>query len=191
MPKDDLPILEFADQAAWERWLHDHHDSARGVWLKIAKKSAPAQTVNYAEALEEALCFGWIDGQRAASTRSSSSSGSPRGASAASGHRSTAPPAHGLIEAERMRPAGLRGVRGRPRRRTLGRRPTSPRARPRSRPTSRPRSTQNPKAAEFFATLKGNNRYAFLYRLHNVKRPDARAKRIATYIEMLNARKTF
>ena len=65
MPRDDLPILEFADREAWARWLQDEHDGAPGVWLKIAKKASGITTVTHPEALEEALCRGWIDGQRA------------------------------------------------------------------------------------------------------------------------------
>ena len=63
-PKDDLPILRFDDQQAWERWLEAEHASSRGVWLRTAKKAAAVRTVSHAEALDSALCFGWIDGQR-------------------------------------------------------------------------------------------------------------------------------
>src|SRR3954469_5125948 len=62
---DDLPVEELPSQAAWEEWLEQHHADARGVWLKFAKKNTGVTTVNYAEALEVALCFGWIDGQAA------------------------------------------------------------------------------------------------------------------------------
>ncbi len=55
--------MELPSQAAWEQWLEEHHADARGVWLKFAKKETGVATVNYAEALEVALCFGWIDGQ--------------------------------------------------------------------------------------------------------------------------------
>src|SRR5438270_12004367 len=59
----DLPIVEAEDQQAWRRWLSVNHDRVDGVWLKFAKKSSPTASVSYREALEEALCFGWIDGQ--------------------------------------------------------------------------------------------------------------------------------
>src|SRR5436305_12800199 len=61
--KDGLPVLHLPDRATWERWLSEHHDSVAGVWLKLAKKASPVRTVTQAEALEEAVCFGWIDGQ--------------------------------------------------------------------------------------------------------------------------------
>src|SRR5580658_8205348 len=62
-PAAELPILLCADERAWEQWLEHRHSSSDGVWLKFAKKGAPASSVTHAEALEHALCFGWIDGQ--------------------------------------------------------------------------------------------------------------------------------
>ncbi|HYI80847.1 MAG TPA: hypothetical protein VEW67_08310, partial [Thermoleophilaceae bacterium] len=64
MPSDDLPVLPFPSQQAWEKWLEKHHEDSSGLWLKIAKKASGIETVTHAEALEVALCFGWIDGQR-------------------------------------------------------------------------------------------------------------------------------
>ncbi|HLY31714.1 MAG TPA: hypothetical protein VKQ36_11855, partial [Ktedonobacterales bacterium] len=63
---DTLPIISFETQQDWEAWLAEHHAEASGLWLKIAKRGAGARSVTYAEALEGALCFGWIDGQKAA-----------------------------------------------------------------------------------------------------------------------------
>ena len=190
MPKDDLPIIEFADQAEWEHWLHDNHDSARGAWLKIAKKGAPAQTLNHAEALEEAICFGWIDGQRASFDEVYFLQRfTPRGRRS-KWSQVNRDAAQKLIEAERMQPAGLREYEVA---RDDGRLDEAyePQSKATVPPDFQAALDENPKAAEFFATLKGNNRYAFLYRLHHVKRPEARAKRISTYIEMLYDGKTF
>jgi uncharacterized protein YdeI (YjbR/CyaY-like superfamily) len=189
-PKDDLPIVEFADQAAWERWLHVNHDSARGAWLKIAKKGAPARTLNHAEALEEAICFGWIDGQRGSfDDVHFLQRFTPRGARS-KWSQVNRDAALKLIDAKRMKPAGLRELEAA---RADGRLDDA--YEPQSRATI-PADFQDaldasPAAAEFFATLRGNNRYAFLYRLHHVKKPEARAKRISMYIEMLLDRKTF
>lgn len=190
MSKDDLPIVEFADQAAWERWLHDNHDSARGAWLKIAKKGAPAHTLNHAEALEEAICFGWIDGQRASFDATYFLQRfTPRGPRS-KWSQVNRDAALKLIELKRMKPSGLREFEAA---RDDGRLDDAyePQSRATVPPDFQAALDANPKAAEFFATLKGNNRYAFLYRLHHVKRPEARAKRISTYIEMLNDHKTF
>src|SRR5947209_11376089 len=62
---DNLPILSFAIQQDWEAWLEEHHTDTKGMWLKIAKKDTGIPSVTYAEALESALCYGWIDGQKA------------------------------------------------------------------------------------------------------------------------------
>ena len=59
-----LPVLAFASQAAWREWLEAQHASSKGLWLKIAKKGSGAETVSYGEALDVALCYGWIDGQK-------------------------------------------------------------------------------------------------------------------------------
>ena len=190
MPKDDLPIVEFADQAEWERWLRANHESARGAWLKIAKKGAAAQTVNHAEALEEAICFGWIDGQRAAfDDVYFLQRFTPRGPRS-KWSQVNRDAALKLIEAERMKPPGVREFEAA---RDDGRLDDAyePQSRATVPPDFQAALDDHPKAAEFFATLTGNNRYAFLYRLHHVKRPEARAKRISTYIEMLRDRKTF
>ena len=63
--KGGLPIVEFADQTAWESWLQRNHQCRDGVWMKLAKKTSPVKTQTHAEALEVALCYGWIDGQAA------------------------------------------------------------------------------------------------------------------------------
>jgi uncharacterized protein YdeI (YjbR/CyaY-like superfamily) len=64
MLPDDLPVLPFRSQAEWESWLEQNHADAAGLWLKIAKKASGIETITHAEALDVALCFGWIDGQR-------------------------------------------------------------------------------------------------------------------------------
>src|ERR1039457_7728170 len=110
MASDSLPVLSFASTAAWESWLAAEHASSPGVWLKIAKKSADAQTVSYPEALAIALCFGWIDGQKGRLDDDYwLQRFTPRRAggkwSRINRDRATA-----LIEAGRMKPTGLREV---------------------------------------------------------------------------------
>jgi uncharacterized protein YdeI (YjbR/CyaY-like superfamily) len=190
MTKDDLPIVEFADRAAWEQWLESNHDSARGAWLKIAKKGAATETVTYAEALEEAIRCGWIDGQKAGFDETHWLQRlTPRGPRSkwSQVNRATA---LALIEQSRMKAPGLEQVEAAKR---DGRFDAAyePQSRATIPPDFQRALDDNPAAAEFFATLKGSNRYAFLYRLHQVKRPENRARRIAAYIEMLNAGKTF
>ncbi len=188
--KQDLPIVEFSDRHAWERWLEANHDSSRGVWLKIAKKGAAKSTASYHEALEEAIRYGWIDGQKARFDDSYFLQRfTPRGPRS-KWSQVNRKKALELIADNRMMPAGLARVEAA---RRDGRFDDA--YEPQSRATI-PEDFQralddNPDAGEFFATLKGANRYAFLYRLHHVKAPAARAKRIARYIEMLRDGKTF
>jgi uncharacterized protein YdeI (YjbR/CyaY-like superfamily) len=189
-PKSDLPTIEFPHPEAWERWLHEHHASSPGVWVKVAKKGAPTSTVNYAQALEEAIRYGWIDGQKAGHDEHYwLQRFTPRGPRS-KWSQVNRDKALELIAAGRMMPAGLEQFEAAKRDGRI-----ADAYEPQSRATVpedfRQALDDNPGAAEFFATLKGVNRYAFLYRLHHVKKPDARAKRISMYIEMLGAGKTF
>jgi uncharacterized protein YdeI (YjbR/CyaY-like superfamily) len=187
--KADLPILELRDRAAWERWLHDNHANAAGAWLKIAKKGSPRPTVTQPEALEEAVCFGWIDGQvQRYDEHFYLQRFTPRRLrskwSAINRDR-----ARRLIEEGRMKPAGLREYEAAA---ADGRLDD---AYPPQSEAPIPDDFQSaldshPQAHSFFETLTGATRYAFLYRLHHVKDPERRAQRIANYIELLSERKT-
>lgn len=184
-----LETLEFADQDAWECWLGEHHADTAGVWLRIAKKAAPVTTVAYPEVLESAICHGWIDGQRKPLNETYFLQRfTPRGSRSkwSQVNRATA---LGLIAAGRMHPAGQAAVDAA---QTDGRWAAA--YEPQSRATIpedfQRALDQDPRAAEFFATLTGTRRYAFLYRLHNVRTPERRAQRIADYMVRLNAGRT-
>jgi uncharacterized protein YdeI (YjbR/CyaY-like superfamily) len=185
----ELEEVEFADQSAWERWLEEHHADSPGVWLKIAKKGCPTPTVTYPEALEVAICHGWIDGQkRGFDERFWLQRFTPRGPRS-KWSQINRQKAAGLIEEGRMRPAGMVQVDAA---RADGRWDAA--YEPQSRATVpddlRRALDRNPAAAEFFATLAGARRYAFLYRLHNVRDPQRRAQRIADYIALLTEGRT-
>ena len=189
MPRDDLPVLEFGSQAAWESWLDAHHAAAPGAWLKIAKKGSGAETVSYAEALEAAICYGWIDGQKDrlddVHWLQRFTPRKPRGRWS----RINTDQATELIKAGRMRPAGQREVDlaqadGRWEAAYEGQRAMTV-------PGDLERELAGNEAArEFFATLSGVNRYAILYRIGSVKRPETRARKIAQYVAMLAEHKT-
>ena len=188
--KPELPTLEFADAGAWERWLEGNHESSPGIWLKIAKKGAPTATVDHPQALEQAIRYGWIDGQkRGFDEHYWLQRFTPRGPRS-KWSQVNRDKALELIAGKRMKPAGLAQFEAA---RSDGRLEEA--YEPQSRATVpadfQVALDQNPNAAAFFATLTGANRYAFLYRLHHVKKPEARAKRIATYIEMLCEGRTF
>ena len=87
--KNGLPILFFASQGDWETWLGEHHRTSKGLWLKMAKKASGIDSVNYAEALDVALCHGWIDGQKGAFDDTYWIQRSRRAACGASGPKST------------------------------------------------------------------------------------------------------
>ena len=188
--RPEIPIIELADQRSWEDWLEANHESSTGVWLKIAKKGAPRPTPTYKEALESALAYGWIDGQKGALDESFWRQRFTRRGPRSKWSQLNREKATELIESGRMRPSGRREVElaqkdGR----------WDDAYEPASRITV-PEDFQreldrNPEAKAFYATLKGANRYAFLYRITDAKRPETRAKRIATFIAMLNDHKTF
>jgi uncharacterized protein YdeI (YjbR/CyaY-like superfamily) len=181
---DELPILPLASTAAWEAWLDAEHARVAGVWLQIAKKDTGIATVTYAQALDVALCFGWIDGQKRGFDatwflqRFTPRTARSRWSKINVGH------AERLIAAGRMRPAGLAQVEAA---RADGRwvaayegqsSATVP-------PDLQAALDANPQAAAFFATLRGANRYAILYRVQDAKRPETRTRRIDRFVAML------
>jgi uncharacterized protein YdeI (YjbR/CyaY-like superfamily) len=188
-PGQELPIIEAKDQRTWSRWLARNHARPDGVWLKFAKKGSPTPSVSYAEALEEALCFGWIDGQvRRFDEHFYLQRFTPR-RPRSKWSQNNREKATRLIAEGRMQPAGLAQVEAA---QADGRWEA---AYPAQSQASVPEDFQTaldaePQAREFFETLTGSARYAFLYRLHDVTGQEHRARRIAGYIERLAARRT-
>lgn len=184
-PKVELEVLQCQTQAAWDHWLNQHHAHSPGVWLKIARSASETPTVGYAGALEVAICHGWIDGQKRAYDASFwLQRFTPRGPRS-KWSQVNRQKASRLIEEGRMRKAGLAQVSAA---QADGRWEAA--YEPQSRATV-PDDLQraldeNPAAGEFFATLTGARRYAFLYRLHGVRRPARRAQRITKYIALLS-----
>ena len=182
-------VLELSSRDAWEQWLAENHASSPGVWLRLGKKSAPAPTLTYPEALEEAIRHGWIDGQRRSGDQHSYLMRfTPRGPRS-QWSQINRDKAAALIAEGRMTPAGLAQVNAA---QADGRweRAYEPQSRASVPEDFRRALDGNPAAREFFESLTGARRYAFLYRLHQARRPEARAKRIATYLELLSARRT-
>jgi uncharacterized protein YdeI (YjbR/CyaY-like superfamily) len=188
-PKPELEILQCPADRDWERWLADHHADSPGVWLKFAKKGCETPTVDYAQALDTALCFGWIDGQvrrfDALFYLQRFTRRGPRSKWSQINRDHVAR----LTEAGRMQAPGQAQVDAA---RSDGRWDAA--YEPQSRATV-PDDLQraldhHPDAQRFFASLTGSTRYAFLYRLHHVTDPARRAKRIGSYIELLSAGRT-
>ncbi|MFL5833812.1 MAG: YdeI/OmpD-associated family protein [Solirubrobacterales bacterium] len=183
-PSDELPVLLFAGPAELEAWLEENHGSADGVWLKIAKKGAPEPSVTYREALEVALCFGWIDSQKRgldeAHFLQRFTPRRPRGRWS----RINREKAEALIEAGRMRPAGLAQVEAA---KADGRWEAAYEGQKSAEvpPDLQRELDASPAAARFFASLDGANRYAILYRLDEAKKPETRQRRLRKFVGML------
>jgi uncharacterized protein YdeI (YjbR/CyaY-like superfamily) len=186
--KPDLPTISFASRDGWEAWLDEHHADFDGLWLKIAKKGSGIETVTQPEVLEAALCYGWIDSQ--AKTFDGEywlqrfTPRKPR----SKWSRVNREKVEKLIEAGRMKPAGLREVE---RARSDGRWEAAYEAQSSATvPDDLRRELEKSKVARgFFDTLDGRNRYAILYRIQDAKRPQTRARRIEKYVAMLNEEK--
>ncbi len=183
-PTRDLPVLSFADTRAWSRWLASHHASSRGAWLKIAKKGSESESVTYAEALEVALIWGWIDGQKGKLDDAWwLQRFTPRGPKSI-WSRINREKAVALIEAGKMKPAGLAEVE-RAKRDGRWEAAYTSQSRATVPPDLEKALAANPRAARFFETLESHNRYAVLFRVHTAKKPETRATRIAKFVAML------
>jgi uncharacterized protein YdeI (YjbR/CyaY-like superfamily) len=180
----DLPILLFAAPSELEAWLEQHHGESEGFWLKVAKKGSGEASVTYAEALELALCFGWIDSQKRSHDEDfflqRFTPRRPRGRWSQINREK----AEALLAAGAVRPAGLAEIEAA---RSDGRWEAAYEG---QRTAAVPADLQreldaDPAAAEFFAGLDGANRYAILYRLDEAKKPETRERRLRKFVAML------
>ena len=185
----NAPIRAFKDAKEWGSWLSKNERAADGIWIRIAKKGSGTRSVTHPEAVEVALCYGWIDSQmRPESATAWLQRFTPRRAksiwSKINRERAVA-----LIGDGRMRPAGLEEIE---RAKLDGRWEA---AYDSSRTATVPADFAaeldlHPRAKAFFTTISAANRYAILWRLQTAKKPETRAKRIRTFIEMLEKGET-
>lgn len=181
---DDLPIHLFIDPEDFSAWLRENHGSSDGLWLKIAKKGSGERSVTYAEALESALCYGWIDSQKRSFDETHFlqrfTPRRPRGRWSKINREK----AEALIAAGKMRPPGLAEVEaakadGRWDAAYEGQRTAAV-------PPDLQRALDaNSAARRFFESLDGANRYAILYRLDEAKKPETRERRLRKFVAML------
>lgn len=182
--KDRLPTLAFASLADWEGWLARQPLASPGVWLKLAKKGAAFASVSREEAVDGALCHGWIDGQHAPVDAAAwLVRFTPRKARSKWSQKNRER-VERLAKAGRMKPAGLAEVE---RAKADGRwdaayAPPSTAAIPGDLAAA---LAASPAAAAFFATLNSASRFAILYRVHDAKKAETRARRIAGFVAML------
>jgi uncharacterized protein YdeI (YjbR/CyaY-like superfamily) len=183
-PRQDLPILLFAQPNDWRAWLHENHASSTGVWLRLAKKASALTSQSYAEALDVALCYGWIDGQKNSYDEDSwLQKFTPRGAKSVWSKINREKVA-ALTASGQMQPSGLRAVE-------LAKQDGRWDAAYDSQSNATvPEDFQaaldaSPQAKSFFATLNSVNRYAILFRIQTAKKAETRLKRIEQFIGML------
>jgi len=185
----DNPVLAFESARAWEGWLEENHARSEGIWMKIAKGPKGAPSVSYAQALEAALCYGWIDGQK----RKLDDSWwlqkfTPRGPKSI-WSRVNREKAVALEKNGRMKPAGFSAME---RAKADGRWTAAydPQRDAGVPPDLQKELERSPRAREFFSTLSSVNRYAILFRIHTAKRPETRERRLRQFVEMLKKGKT-
>jgi uncharacterized protein YdeI (YjbR/CyaY-like superfamily) len=178
------PVMLFKNPKAWEAWFAKHFNSPTGLWLRLAKKAANLQSVTYQEALEAALCYGWIDGQKKSFDEESwLQKFTPRGPNSI-WSRTNRAKALELIEKGRMRAAGLAAIESA---RENGRWEAAYDSQRTIVPPGDFKKALNktPRAKAFFAALNGQNRYAILFRIQTARKPETRRKRIDQFVRML------
>ncbi len=182
---DDLPELTVADASAWRTWLAEHHDDLNGVWLVLAKKGTTTPTsLTYEQALDEALCHGWIDGQvRRRDESTFKQRFTPRRARSTWSRRNVGH-VERLSREGRMHPAGVAHVE---RAKADGRWEAAyaGQASIEMPPDLAEALAAEPRARAMFEILTSQNRYAVLYRIDTAKRSSTRARRIEQYVAML------
>jgi uncharacterized protein YdeI (YjbR/CyaY-like superfamily) len=181
--------LILATQHEWENWLAKNEGTSTGTWLRFAKKSAGQSTLTYAQAVESALCYGWIDGQKQAGDEGYWLQRFTRRSAKSIWSQLNKDKAEALIADGRMRPPGMQEIE---RARKDGRWDMAY--------TSASHSTvpddlqvaldAHPEAGAFFATLNSRNRYAILFRIQNAKKPETRARKIEEFVGMLERGET-
>ena len=186
---DPLPRLTFATMADWRAWLERNHTDSQGVWVQFAKRSSRIESVSYFEAVEVALCCGWIDSQaKSLDENYYIQKFTPRKANSIWSQINCVK-ALALIKRGRMLPAGHAAIK---RAKENGRWKAAYHGPKKSTvpPDLQAELDKSPKAAAFFKTLSSQNRYAILFRLQTAKKAETRAARLAKFIGMLKRGET-
>ena len=187
--KRDLPVIAFKSQQAWNDWLVSHGANSGGLWLKLAKKSSGLTSVSKPEAVDTALCHGWIDGQLDSfDDKYWLVHFTPRqlGSKWSEKNRTRALQ---LIELGHMRPVGMKEIE-RAQKDGRWKAAYAPQSTAQVPDDLRAALAKNNKARSFFETLDRVNRYAILYRIHTAKKPETRMARIEKFVAMLAAEET-
>ncbi|MCL5031604.1 MAG: YdeI/OmpD-associated family protein [Bacteroidetes bacterium] len=184
----DLPVLLFKSEKEWERWLDKNYSKSSGIWMKIAKKETGIKSIYYPEALDTALCYGWIDGQKKPFDNTFWLQKFTHRLSKSKWSKKNRNRADELIKLGKMKPEGQKEI-------DLAKKDGRWEAAYESqRNIGIPEDFQNkmdenPGTLEFFNSLNKVNKYAILYRIHDAKRPETRIQRIEKFIQMLKEKK--
>jgi uncharacterized protein YdeI (YjbR/CyaY-like superfamily) len=183
-------VIAFQSRADWRNWLDKNHGRREGVWLRFFKKDSGVKSIKYAEALDEALCYGWIDGQlKRADTQSWLQRFTPRRRQSLWSKRNTEHVARltreGLMHAAGLKQVEIAKADGRW---ALAYEPPGAMTMPEDFVAA---VAKNSKAKKTFDSLNQRNRYAIAWRLHTAKKPETRQRRFETMIKMLEAGQTF
>jgi uncharacterized protein YdeI (YjbR/CyaY-like superfamily) len=187
--EDLQQTLFFKTAVAWAEWLAKNHGVSSGVWLRLAKKSSGTLSVTYAEAIDVALCYGWIDGQKKSDNEQYWLQRFTARKGKSIWSKINREKALSLIARGKMKPAGLKEVE---RAKSDGRwKDAYDSARTAVVPSDLQAALDgNGKAKTFFATLNAQNRYAVLFRVQTAKKAETRAKRIQMFVQMLEKHET-
>ncbi|MFZ3083908.1 YdeI/OmpD-associated family protein [Rhodoferax ferrireducens] len=179
-----LPIQHFEQQRDWANWLAENHSTSPGLWLQLAKKGVAIQSVSYDEAIEVALCFGWIDGQKQTHNEQFWLQKFTRRSDKSVWSKINKDKALALIKTGKMKPTGLQEVE---RAKSDGRWDAAYDSASKATVPSDFQSAldSNTRAKNFFGTLDSRNRYAILFRIQTAKKAETRAKKIAQFVLML------
>lgn len=185
--KAGLPLIFFETPAEWRNWLEENHHTAKGIWLRFFKKGTGIKSLNHSTALDEALCFGWIDGQANSYDEVSFLQKFTPRRSRSTWSKRNIEHIERLEKEGKIHPAGWKEVEAA---KADGRwdnayNPPSQMTVPED---FLAELAKDQEAMVFFETLNKTNKFAIAFRLHNAKKPETRAKRIKTFIEMLKKR---
>jgi len=190
MKTTELATIPFASKKKWADWLAKVHDKSAGVWLKLGKKGSGIPSVTYEEALDIALCYGWIDGQKGSfDDKYWLQKFTPRGPKSIWSKINT-DKTEKLIASGEMKPAGLKAIE-------MAKKDGRWAAAYESQkvisvpPDFQAALDKNKNAKAFFATLNSANRYSFLFRIQTARKAETRAKRIGQFVEMLERGEKF
>lgn len=189
MATADIPVKAFATARAWERWLAKESATSEGLWIRLAKQGSEIVSISYEEAVEVALCYGWIDGRKAPVDEQFWLQRFTPRRPGSRWSKINCGRVEALLAAGRMKPEGRREVE----RAKADGRWDAAYAGQATMPVPEDLAAALAKDAEarrFFSTLDAANRYAILYRIHDAKQPETRARRIAQFIEMLSRHET-